>query len=230
MRRKTVLVAALAAGLAGAAVLALVRQDLTARSCRWWAVAIAWVDRNANGVRDPGEPVVENAALVAGQRWGRSLAWAETDDSGVAYLNSWGSDDCGPIRARVRPERRTGLTTGVPVAVPDDTVRLGFRSAPPEPPPSGIRDTGSARIRMARGMCFGTCPVYSVEVDGSGLVRYEGLMHVADTGLREGRISREEFAALLRAFDRAGFHLLADVYGADTCYDITDQPDVLLAL
>ena len=58
---------------------------------------------------------------------------------------------------------------------------------PATPGPSAAGPAGqptadsAARITLERGPCFGTCPVYSVTLDGSGAVLFEGRRFVADT-------------------------------------------------
>lgn len=61
------------------------------------------------------------------------------------------------------------------------------------------------RVRMERTVCFGTCPAYSVFIDGSGRVEWQGNQSVAVLGHRTGRVSRHELEELSRRLDRAQF-------------------------
>ena len=53
--------------------------------------------------------------------------------------------------------------------------------------PSGLADLSPGVVRdieitLERGMCFGTCPVYSVSLYGNGTIVWRGEMYVAVTG------------------------------------------------
>ena len=76
----------------------------------------------------------------------------------------------------------------------------------------GVKDWNSVQMRLDRGMCFGTCPWYVVEVRGDGAVRYCGLMHVREVGERTRRISKDEVRALVDLFADANFLSLAAEY------------------
>jgi hypothetical protein len=45
------------------------------------------------------------------------------------------------------------------------------------------RDYENTSVTMSRGVCFGTCPVYTVTVYGNGSVFYEGRMFVEKEGI-----------------------------------------------
>ena len=44
-------------------------------------------------------------------------------------------------------------------------------------------------IVLQRGLCFGSCPIYSLEVDESGSVRYEGDRFVKVGGVHHDSVS-----------------------------------------
>ena len=46
-----------------------------------------------------------------------------------------------------------------------------------------IKDWNTLKITLTRGPCFGSCPAYSVEIDGDGTVRYNGKGWVAIEGI-----------------------------------------------
>lgn len=82
-------------------------------------------------------------------------------------------------------------------------------------------------ITLERGMCYGTCPVYSLTLSGNGTVIYDGQMFVKDTGVRDGTINASVFSNLTDQFDTAGFYQMKDAY---TAYDITDMPTATLTI
>jgi hypothetical protein len=55
--------------------------------------------------------------------------------------------------------------------------------------PSGLADLSPGVVRdieitLERGMCFGTCPVYSVSLFGNGTIAWMGEMYVEAAGNR----------------------------------------------
>ena len=110
---------------------------------------------------------------------------------------------------------------------------------PATPAPSAARPSGAAgqatadsavRITLERGPCFGTCPVYSVTLDGSGAVLFEGRRFVADTGLSTGRVPPARIDSLVAALTAGGYFDFADRYtaGEPGCERYaTDLPSVI---
>lgn len=94
---------------------------------------------------------------------------------------------------------------------------------PATPGPSAARPSGTAgqpttdsavRITLERGPCFGTCPVYSVTLDGSGAVLFEGRRFVADTGISTGRVPPVRIDSLVAELTAGGYFAFADRYAA----------------
>jgi hypothetical protein len=110
---------------------------------------------------------------------------------------------------------------------------------PATPGPSAAGPSGAAaqptadsavRIRLERGPCFGTCPVYSVTLDGSGAVLFEGRRFVADTGISTGRVPPARIDSLVAELTAGGYFDLADRYapGEAGCERYaTDLPSVM---
>jgi hypothetical protein len=67
-------------------------------------------------------------------------------------------------------------------------------------------------IKLERTPCFGPCPVYSVTIDATGNVTYDGVKFVRVEGRQSARISPSRVAALLEAAERIGFFGLQDQY------------------
>jgi len=108
---------------------------------------------------------------------------------------------------------------------------------PPDPPASdtaahpGLRDT--VGISLERQPCFGTCPVYTVRLDGSGAVRFEGRRFVPDTGTAEWRVPPERVDSLVHEILAAGYFDLSDRYamGEPACGRYaTDLPTVITSV
>jgi hypothetical protein len=99
-------------------------------------------------------------------------------------------------------------------------------------PPSAVVSSDS-RVIMERLPCFGTCPVYRVDIDADGTVTFTGERYVDSIGARSHRIQPGEAAALMHALVDGGFFDLADDYtqGAKECgmYH-TDAPRVNLTV
>ncbi|GAA4456309.1 DUF6438 domain-containing protein [Rurimicrobium arvi] len=60
--------------------------------------------------------------------------------------------------------------------------------------------SGLKSVLMGRSACFGTCPVYSVEVFENGMVRYIGKSHVERVGTYEKMGSKNDAVNLFNDF------------------------------
>ncbi len=78
-------------------------------------------------------------------------------------------------------------------------------------------------MRIERGMCYGACPVYNLTVTGDGLVVYEGIKNVKNTGLHLYELSREKLMTLANEFVAAGFF---DMNSSYQTMSATDMPSV----
>ena len=88
------------------------------------------------------------------------------------------------------------------------------------------KDLGSVSVTLKRTACEGTCPVYTVSIQGGGLVEYLGEWHVDIPGAQMGRIPPKKLMDLLRDFEEIHFFDLQDKY-AETC---TDQPTAIISI
>jgi hypothetical protein len=77
------------------------------------------------------------------------------------------------------------------------------------PVPDNIDDVV---ITLERTACFGTCPVYTLEVHGDGTVIYHGEKYVNMEGTHHGTISGQQFGQLLLDFSNIEFYSLKDRY------------------
>jgi hypothetical protein len=74
-------------------------------------------------------------------------------------------------------------------------------------------------IRLARGPCYGTCPVYSVTLRRDGSAQYVGEEFVDRLGTHRGEVYEGTFEYLAAAIEELGFFDLADSYAEP----VTDQ-------
>jgi hypothetical protein len=99
--------------------------------------------------------------------------------------------------------------------------------------PEPAREDSAVEISLERTACFGSCPIYTLTVDGSGLVRYEGMAFVEHVGMDSAQISPADVSALVSEAERSGFFLLADSYqqGDPTCPEyFPDSPSVIASI
>lgn len=74
---------------------------------------------------------------------------------------------------------------------------------------------GDFLVTLERSVCFGPCPAYTVSVDASGLVRYDGFRCVNVHGHHESQLSQARLRALMAAFREIDFFALQDSYQGD---------------
>lgn len=87
---------------------------------------------------------------------------------------------------------------------------------------AAINMTGIKSITMGRGACYGTCPVYMIELFENGLVRYTGRSSVEHLGVYETKINPADAIKTITKFA---------AYRPDTCQPsykslISDLPSV----
>jgi hypothetical protein len=90
-----------------------------------------------------------------------------------------------------------------------------------KPPPADP----TFRVMLARGMCLGACPRYTVEIDSAGLVTFTGARSTIEPsapclGRRRWRVPPAVVTQLQRQVDASGFFGLKDEYAGD----VTDMP------
>jgi hypothetical protein len=88
-------------------------------------------------------------------------------------------------------------------------------------------------VRLERQPCFGTCPVYVVDVDSAGRVRFEGRAHVQAMGTVTADISRDDFRGMAERLVQSGVLSFDSTYvsGAPGCGAYaTDLPIVTLSV
>jgi hypothetical protein len=75
-----------------------------------------------------------------------------------------------------------------------------------------VRDLNSVQIKLSRSECYGTCPIYSVEIAGDGRVSYHGTGYVTVQGEHHDIIPSDDVQALLEEFQKTNFFGLKETY------------------
>jgi hypothetical protein len=88
-------------------------------------------------------------------------------------------------------------------------------------------------ITLERTACFGTCPVYKLEIFADGKVVYEGKDFVKRKGKLQGRITKAAVQQLVREFNRINYFSLDDEYISEgpNCPEWwTDSPSAVTSI
>lgn len=89
-----------------------------------------------------------------------------------------------------------------------------------------VKDLTTVKITLIRTSCFGSCPSYKVEIDGSGTVVFQGRDFVLVPGRHTAHVPESSVRALLEAFQRADYFSAKDSYTAS----VTDIPTYITSL
>jgi hypothetical protein len=81
-------------------------------------------------------------------------------------------------------------------------------------------------IKMERSACFGSCPVYTIEIKSNGEITYNGERYVETKGKQKLQLSKSEINALKDAISESRFYSLNDRYDGN----ITDLPATTITL
>jgi hypothetical protein len=77
---------------------------------------------------------------------------------------------------------------------------------------TAISGQGLPVITLRRTACFGTCPVYSLEIYEDGRLHYQGDQFVGTIGPREAQISSDDVKVLVADFFKIDYLHLKDIY------------------
>ena len=87
------------------------------------------------------------------------------------------------------------------------------------------------KIILKRGMCFGTCPGYTLTIFADGKVVYEGERYVRILGHQEKTIPVDKLRQLLEKFSEMDFpSLVAKIAALDCNYYVFDGPSTEVSL
>jgi hypothetical protein len=85
----------------------------------------------------------------------------------------------------------------------------------------------NAKITLKRSACFGTCPVYSIIINGDGVVNYQGEKYVKQLGDIKTTIPPSKVKTLIDTLLKEDYLNLADSYNK---MEMTDMPSVITSL
>ena len=72
------------------------------------------------------------------------------------------------------------------------------------------KDLTAVSVSLARGYCYGWCPVYDLTVRGTGIVDYNGVAYVPVRGHQTTTLPPERVMSILQELDRARFMSMDD--------------------
>lgn len=75
-------------------------------------------------------------------------------------------------------------------------------------------------VEMKKSGCYGSCPMYTIRIDGAGQATYKGERFVEKIGGHVKKFTDRQTGGLMQAFDNADFWSFKDEYLGD----ITDLP------
>jgi hypothetical protein len=88
-------------------------------------------------------------------------------------------------------------------------------------------------VTLERTPCFGSCPVYSLSITRSGVVRFDGKKFVRRAGPDSAKISTAAVDSLLAEMSKAGYYDFEERYtsGAPACGRYaTDLPSAITSV
>jgi hypothetical protein len=83
----------------------------------------------------------------------------------------------------------------------------------------------SPKIVLSKGACFGDCPVYTLTIYNSGLVKFNGVRYTPMDGKHEKQLDEATYTDLIKTFDQANLWQFEDLYDMD----IADLPTTTLS-
>lgn len=78
------------------------------------------------------------------------------------------------------------------------------------------------KVVMDKGACFGSCPVYTLEIDNLGNALYDGRRFTDKPGLHKHKLTTPQFQSILDQFDKMNFFSYPEKFRSD----IADLPTV----
>jgi hypothetical protein len=90
-------------------------------------------------------------------------------------------------------------------------------------------------IHLQRTSCYGPCPIYTVTIDASGTITYDGERFVRTVGRQTARISPAFVATLLASAERIHFFDLRDAYRSienpdGSVITVSDMPTTIVTI
>jgi len=90
-----------------------------------------------------------------------------------------------------------------------------------------VEDTAKAspKIVMSKGACFGECPVYTLTVYNSGLMKFNGVRFTQMDGKHEHQLTEDRYIELIKKMDKVNLWKFEDVYDMQ----IADLPTISIS-
>ena len=89
------------------------------------------------------------------------------------------------------------------------------------------QDESKVAITLERTACFGSCPIYTISILENGDVIYNGEKFVDVTGEQKSQLEPETVAAMVKAFEEAGYFDWKEAYDTMT---VTDMPYIITSV
>ena len=107
------------------------------------------------------------------------------------------------------------------------TVILGFLTLASCSSIKMVKDPAlaSPKLVMSKGACFGECPVYTLTIYNTGLMKYNGVRFTKMDGKYEKQLTEPEYISLFSFIEEKNIWKLDDVYNMD----IADLPALSLS-
>lgn len=74
------------------------------------------------------------------------------------------------------------------------------------------RNNEITKISLTTGLCYGTCPVQTIEIDSSLNVKYHGMDYAKHKGYYIGKINQKDWDSINSRFEKLNYKLLDSVY------------------
>ena len=87
------------------------------------------------------------------------------------------------------------------------------------------RNNEITKISVTTGLCYGTCPVQTVEIDSSLIVKYHGMEYAKRKGYYIGKITPKVWDSINSRFEKIKYKELDSVYD-----NSVDDPPVYLKI
>ncbi len=80
-------------------------------------------------------------------------------------------------------------------------------------------------IVYSKGPCFGKCPIYTMTIYNTGLVKYNGRRYTTKNGKHEKMLDKKNYTELVKLFRKNRFWRFDDTYGMD----LVDAPTTTIS-
>ncbi len=118
----------------------------------------------------------------------------------------------GPMRPALRSLLALPLAFAVAACATPSAVASPAEAQAATPAPAPAPTGHTLVAKLARGPCFGRCPVYEVRLFADGVVEWNGVRAVGTVGQAKGQVTPARVAEVRAALAEAGFASLHAKY------------------